>query len=603
VFSPTKIPLRAAYLALAVSTAASVLAQVPMSGGSYSQSFDSLATNGVGVPWTNNSTLPGWYASRTVAPTDVAGYETGAGGITTGALYSFGSTGSTERALGSLASGTQGDFAYGVRFVNDTGFDRTNLVVGYTGEQWRAANATVQYLQFSYRVGMALTNADARSNQTWISIPSLDFASPNTNSTQSLNGNAATNRVVINVALTGLIVPAGQELFLRWFDPDDAGSDDALAVDDLTVSFGQPLTNAPPPPPSTNAAFSMLTYNLKGNGASDWSTNAAQVQAIGRQLTYLDPDIIAFNEINNAGRMEMANWAKAFLPSHRFVWSHDTDGFIRNGAASRFPITYWTNHLDGSSLTNFGYDGTFTRDLFEAQIAVPGFSQPLHLFVVHLKSGTSDSDDARRRAAEASAVSNFLVGFLTTNGLHPYILAGDMNEDIAHPATGSQQPIQRLTNGTGLRLTTPLNPFTQAPLTHSIQNTNGLARRYDYIMPNGLLFANIQSSQVFRTDLLNPAPAGLNTNDNVVASDHLPVLMRFNNPFVQPFSVVAFKRTNGSVSLTWQSVPGQSYHIESSSHVTNWNTFAANLLATTNTITFATNRAANQEFYRVRRVP
>ncbi len=573
-----------------------------MSAGTYSQTFDSLDRNGTGIPWTNGLTLAGWYASRSVAPTDVANYDAGAGASTTGSLYSFGSAGSTERALGSLPSLAQGNFSYGVRFVNDTGFDRTNLIVSYTGEQWRTANVAVHSFAFSYRLGTSIMDADARNTQNWTPFPALDFNGPNTNATQALNGNAGTNRTMLtNIALAGLVVPAGQELFLRWFDAEDAGSDDGLAVDDLIVSFGQAVTNVPPPA-GTNTAFSVLTYNLKGNGAPDWSTNAPQVQAIGRQLSYLDADIIAFNEINNDSRSEMTNWAKAFLPGHAIVVSHGTDGFIRNGAASRFPVTRWTNHLDGASLTNYGYDGTFTRDLFEAQIAVPGFPQPLHLFVLHLKSGTGNSDDARRRAAEASAVSNFCVGFHTTNGLHPYILAGDMNEDIAHPATGSQQPIQRLISGTGLKLTTPVNPFTLAPLTHSIQNTNGLNRRYDYILPNTLLFSNIQSSQVFRTDLLTPAPPGLCTNDDVVASDHLPVMMVFNNPFTRPFRVTSVTRTNEAVSLTWESVPGQAYRIEASSNLTNWAVLADSLLATNYSLTLTTNLTAPSQFCRVKRL-
>jgi endonuclease/exonuclease/phosphatase family metal-dependent hydrolase len=483
--------------------------QVLMSGGTYSQNFDSLANGGTGNTWTENVTLPGWYASKSVAPNDVASYNAGTGSSTAGALYSFGSSGSTERALGSLASGTPGDFAYGVCFTNDTGSDRTNIVISYTGEQWRVANTNVQKLAFSFQVGNLLTNADAPNTQTWRPFSALDFSSPNTNATQALNGNDPTNQVVFtNIVLSGVVIPAGQELFLRWFDPDDSGSDDGLGLDNLTVSFGQAVTNTPPP--ATNTAFSMVTYNLKGNGASDWSTNAAQVQAIARELIYLNPDIIAFNEIPNSQYWEMTNWVIAFFPAYTIVVSHGTDGFIRSGVGSRFPITRWTNYLDGASLTNFGYNGTFTRDLLEAQISIPGFSQPLHVFVTHLKSGTSSSDDAARRAAEASAISNYFVtGFLTTNALQPYLLAGDMNEDIAFPATGSQQPIQRLTNNTGLRLTTPLNPFTLSPLTHSIQSAGGLDRRYDYILPCTLLFSNIQSSQVFRTDLLTnfPSPA------------------------------------------------------------------------------------------------
>ncbi|HEU0009546.1 MAG TPA: endonuclease/exonuclease/phosphatase family protein [Verrucomicrobiae bacterium] len=594
---------RAALLVWAILVGPSAPAQILMSGGTYSQDFDSLATNGAGIAWAENLTLAGWYASRSAAPQEVLDYAAATGSSTTGSLYSFGSSGSAERALGSLASGSQGHFAYGVRFVNDTGVDRTSFVVSYTGEQWRVANASVQTLGFSYQVGTFLTNADARNLQSWITFPALHFRSPTTNGIQALNGNQPTNRFAfINISLNGLVVPAGQELFLRWFDTEDAESDDGLGVDDLTVSFGQPVTNAPPPV-GTNTAFSLLTYNLKGNGASDWSTNAPQVQAIGRQLMHLKPDIISFNEINNAERWQMTNWVTAFLPGYTLVVCPGTDGFIRNGVGSRFPIARWTNHLDGASLTNFGYDGTFTRDLLEAQIAVPGFAQPLHLFVAHLKSGTDNSNDAARRAAEASAVSNFFVTeFLITNPLHPYILAGDMNEDIAHPATGSRQPIQRLTSGTGLNLTTPLNPFTQVPLTFSIQSSAGLSRRYDYILPNTLLFSSILSSQVFRTDLLAPVPPDLNTDDSVVASDHLPVLMVFNNPFTQPFRVTSLTAADDSVSLTWESVPGQSYRVEASSILTNWTALADNLLATNYSLTVTTNLSVPTQFFRVKRM-
>lgn len=84
--------------------------------------------------------------------------------------------------MGSIASGTPGAFAYGVRFTNDTGFGRTNLAISFRGEQWRAAgNVATQTLQFSYRVGAALTNSDADDVLPWVQFPSLDFHSPNTN--------------------------------------------------------------------------------------------------------------------------------------------------------------------------------------------------------------------------------------------------------------------------------------------------------------------------------------------------------------------------------------------------------------------------------------
>jgi hypothetical protein len=168
---------------------------------------------------------------------------------------------------------------------------------------------------------------------------------------------------------------------------------------------------------------------------------------------------------------------------------------------------------------------------------------------------------------------------------------------------GSQHPIQRLISGTGLQLTTPLNPLSLSPLTHSIQSATGLNRRYDYILPNALLFSNIQSSQVFRTDLLNPVPSNLNTNDDIVASDHLPVLMMFYNPFAQPFSLTSIIRSNQNLALTWQSVPGQSYRVESSSVLaTGWVTFADNLLATSFDTRLSTNVPASSELFRVKRM-
>ncbi len=601
-FRPTNAVALILILACAIFLAPTIRGQIPMSLGAYVENFDSLSKTGT-TAWTDNQTLSGWYASRSHAPTDIPQFLTGDGSSIAGGLYSFGSSGSSERALGTLASDTPGNLAFGVRFINDTGVARSNIVVSYVGEQWRVGGPTMQVLTFSFQLGVNLTNADARDNQDWIPAP-LDFFSPNTNGTHALDGNAPTNRVVVSNVLVGVVIGPGQELFLRWRDVDSAGFDDALAVDNMVVSFGQPVTNAPPPI-GTNTTFSLVTYNLQGNFASDWTTNAPQVQAIARQLHFLNPDIVAMNEIPNGLRHEMTNWMTAFFPTYHLAISPGTDGALRNGVLSRFSITRSNSWLERVGLTNFGYEGVFTRDLFEAEIAMPGFPQPFHVFVAHLKSGTSSSDDAARRGAEALAISNFFVtGFLTTNGLHPYVLAGDMNEDIAIPATGSQQPIQRLTNGTGVHLTTPLNLVTQNRFTHSIQSSNGLTRRYDYIFPNALLFSNVQSAHVFRTDVLNPVPPNLASNDDVVASDHLPVHMVFRNPFVQPFRLTSIVRSNQDVALEWESVPGQSYAVECNSELVAsniWTTVAENILATNYRLTFRTNLPDAVRWFRVRR--
>ena len=301
----------------------------------------------------------------------------------------------------------------------------------------------------------------------------------------------------------------------------------------------------------------------------------------------------------------MTNFVKAFLPGYSLASNSGTDGFIRSVIASRFPIARSQKWLDGADLAPFGYtNADFTRDLFEAEISVPGFPQPVHIFTTHLKSGASSSDDSARRAAEASAISNFFVtSFLTTNSSHAYLLTGDMNEDAARPSTGSQQPIQRLANAaTGLRLTTPLNPFTSSELTFSIQASN-LTKRYDYILPCGLLFSNIVSSQVFRTDLLNPVPAGLLSDDDITASDHLPVWMSFANPYTAPFQISSAAFTNQLLTLTWQSSSGRQYRVEGSTNLANWTALSSNLNATATNSSFSTNAAGAGNFWRVYRVP
>lgn len=380
----------------------------------------------------------------------------------------------------------------------------------------------------------------------------------------------------------------------------------------VTVSNNGGSTNSEPAMLTVNAlaqqfpALSYVIYNMEGNGATNWSTNSLQVQAIARQLQYLNPDIITLNEIPNQFTYEMTNFIAAFLPGYYLADNSATDGFIRSGIASRFPIIASKSYLHSADLNQWGYtNSNFTRDLFEAQIAVPNFPQPLHVFVVHLKSA-QDADSSAKRAAEASAISNFFVTvFLPTNtSFHPYVLSGDMNEDINRPPSSHPHSIERLVNpATGLQLTTPVNSISGSDLTHSIQAVSGLNKRYDYIMPCGLLFSNIVSSEVFRTDLLTNPPPPIQTNDDVVASDHLPVFMVFANPYDKSFRLTSITENSAKLTVTWESVPGQMYRLETSPNLADWTVFANNLLATDSVFTFNTNSSEDLKFLRVHRGP
>jgi endonuclease G len=208
------------------------------------EDFDSLAAAGTAIAWVDNSTIPGWYSSRVT-------YNSGTGSSNTGALYSFGVAGAnpaTDRALGSAASGGTTTIYQAARLTNNTGATITSVDISYAGEQWRnGGNATAHSLTFQYQVASpgVVTGANAPATG-WTTDAPLSFAGPVATATAAtLDGNLVQNRIAISGTLTVTVNP-GQEIWLRWVDPDDAGNDHGLAIDDFSVvAHGGPGDSAP----------------------------------------------------------------------------------------------------------------------------------------------------------------------------------------------------------------------------------------------------------------------------------------------------------------------------------------------------------------------
>lgn len=367
----------------------------------------------------------------------------------------------------------------------------------------------------------------------------------------------------------------------------------------LTNSQTATLTVNTPAPPNP-IGVSIVTYNTHGNGITNWTTNSLQVRAIARQLQYLNPDIITLNEIPNSYSHEMTNFLTAFFPGYSLARNSGTDNYIRSVILSRYPITRSTSWLDGAQLEPWGYtNSNFTRDLFEAQITVPNFAQPLHVFVTHLKANTGVyTNDVAKRAAEAAAITNFFAtNLFALYPLHPYLLAGDINEyDTNNPS------VQKLTSPqAGLQLTNPTNPFTGKINTYSIQTpSTNPTERIDYIFPGGVLTSNIISSQVFRSDKLTNPPAPLLATDDVTASDHLPVMMTFANPYTRLVHVSSLAWNEPALTARWNTVFGGTYRVETSTNLTTWTALATGLTATNASYTFTTNITGNPRFFRIR---
>lgn len=200
-----------------------------MFNGNYSQNFDSLTSvETTGNAWIDNSTVSGWYANQST-------YTANHGNSQTLGLYDFGSSSSTDRALGSITGGSVTPIYYGVAFQNSTGGAITALQVSYHGEQWRLGNGNVaDTLTFQYLIGDPSGNNIA--NGIWTTVSSLNFTSPQIGSNGTyLDGNAAANSATISFTINGLEIANGNDFWFRWVDNDVTNNDAGLAIDNLSV--------------------------------------------------------------------------------------------------------------------------------------------------------------------------------------------------------------------------------------------------------------------------------------------------------------------------------------------------------------------------------
>jgi DNA/RNA endonuclease G (NUC1) len=227
------------FLALRPTSALTNNGSITSFGTPLTEQFDSLASTGTNIVWTDNVTIPGWYSSRVA-------YNSGTGSSNAGALYSFGAASGptvSERALGSIGSGSTGTIYYGVRLVNNTGGTITSLDISYIAEQWRtggsstATPSVAQLVDFQYQVANAGAITGINNPATgWADFDTLDFSSPifGTTAAAALDGNAAANRVSKASTLT-VTVNSGQEIWLRWRDVDHANNDHGMAIDEFSV--------------------------------------------------------------------------------------------------------------------------------------------------------------------------------------------------------------------------------------------------------------------------------------------------------------------------------------------------------------------------------
>ena len=281
--------------------------------GTYAQDFNGLPLSGTPVmsgygpgPY-NVSTIPinatgltGWQIANLASGDARMQADNGAG--STGSSYSYGTTASAERALGSLGATVVP--AMGAVFVNTGATPLSTVTITYVGEQWRYGAGT-NTLTFEY----SLDGTNILTG-TYTGVSALDLTAPVTSGiVGALNGNDPLNQVnkSYTFTLSGNWLP-GQKLVIRWKDFNDSGSDDGLAIDDFTfsavgpqtplvqdnsISFFTTLTNATGVSwingDGTNRIVKMNTVNLFTDPVDGNTYTANTVYGGGEQVVYDGP--------------------------------------------------------------------------------------------------------------------------------------------------------------------------------------------------------------------------------------------------------------------------------------------------------------------------
>jgi Ca2+-binding RTX toxin-like protein len=237
---------------------------INLTATTYNQNFNTLASTGS----TSSSVPSGWEFLETGANANTT-YGINDGALNTGNTYSYGTTGSTDRAFGTLQTGGLVP-TLGVSFTNNTGTTIKELAINYRGEQWRlGATGRTDRLDFQYSL-----NATSLSTGSWTDFNSLDFTAPVTSGTTgALDGNASSNRTNLSGTISGLNIANGQTFYLRWQDFNPTGADDGLGIDIFSLT---PTLNLAP----TNISLS----------PSDIDENLAANTVVGN-FSSTDPDV------------------------------------------------------------------------------------------------------------------------------------------------------------------------------------------------------------------------------------------------------------------------------------------------------------------------
>ena len=188
------------------------------------------------VSWTDNSTFLGWYQSGTFqSHVNV----TSASPSNNGGFYSYECNGDNDQKIGTRPSNGSGSLNYGMRFKNNTTSIINSLKLTYTWYQFSLAGNgnVINTNTVSYQVSsLPITSL---TTGTWTDIST--FTAPR--DTSSTNSGA--QHYGFPCTVTGLkeqcfftTINPGDEIMVRWRDPNNTNNDPHLGIDNVIMSFG-----------------------------------------------------------------------------------------------------------------------------------------------------------------------------------------------------------------------------------------------------------------------------------------------------------------------------------------------------------------------------
>lgn len=293
----SKITLAASLASLALFFCPPIQGQISYSGGTYSQDFDTLpfditpeqfltGTGPFDVPTQSGGTLEGWSIFKSGGTGANTRIQSNDGSAFSGSIYFYGTPDSQERALGALASGT-GAYTFGATFLNTSLETYTSFTLAFTGEQWRYGGSGNQSpLAFSFAIDATSIGAGAFTNASVFNVPSLIT----TGTAGPLDGNLPEYQLDINSTQDGLVWAPGSTLTIRWADVNDAGSDDGLAVDNLSFI-------------ASAGAFRELTWTPE-TGSTAWNSTAPNWEVNSSSTTFANGDLVRFGD-TGVGQVEV----------------------------------------------------------------------------------------------------------------------------------------------------------------------------------------------------------------------------------------------------------------------------------------------------------